>query len=809
MKLIPYSESQPLRSLLAIFAAWKAFLLAIALGTAVSDDYDTSTSLFFEHVYGSGVKASPIATKLTRWDSLYFMQTAHDGYIYEQQWAFGAALPLAVRGILQPFKMLQLVGNAAIEPLVAIIFTTLSHLVAVLALHKLTLDLFNNKRLAFVAAVLHILSPAGLFLSAPCGESPFACLSFIGNLLFATGLQPNAATSKRILAFLGAGAFFGVSISFRSNGLISGVLFAVEATRSLFTLFRQPSFSRLAILASLIIGGLSIAAGSAVPQAVAWLRYCKSDLVGVEPRPWCSRLVPSIYTFVQEHYWNNGFLRYWTPNQLPLFLLASPVLILLIKSGLETLVAILAITHFHVQIITRMSSGYPIWYWWVANSLIDGKSQKTGSKIVVFMIIYATSTVSQEIQYDHKHDASNDIQESDSDLTLWLQHTGYFDVEHRRRILTALRELKALDEQRCEILAEIRAATDYIVSPCNPTTPQSSYSPSFSTAHQMDQSTLNGFSNYNNLLTSHAMSLRSSDKLYSSQISLVSSKRADSENGYMACIQQHRSSAQQAQPDTEAAASPFDSGYESQGAKSKSPASERTDETEACQNYGIDNKVSAQILKLTPKQGAQYFLVKSFNTTNVEMSQQDGLWITAAKNGPVFTHAFNQHKDVFLIFSVNKSKAFQGYARMTTAPHANIARAKWMASITWAASHPFRVEWLNTRSTEFWRMGDLKNPLKDGAPVFVGRDGQEYPESCGRKIIEILDRGSGRRSAASSSCVSRRGYNDAKLARSRPGPTVGKDEILAWQHEDLAEGDEPDLANTVPEPVCDMPLIEY
>lgn len=305
MKLIPHHESRPLQSLIAVFAAWKGFLLAIALGTTVSQDYDTSTSLFFEHAYGSSANASALATRLTRWDALYFMQAARHGYVYEQQWAFGAALPLSVRGIVWLLGPLaHLAGDAALEPVVAIVLANSAHLAAVLALHRLTLVLFGNKTLAYVAAVLHILSPAGLFLSAPYAESPFACLSFIGNLLFAAGLRPSATVGKRMLAFVGAGILFGLATSFRSNGLLNGLLFAVEALKCLLGFVRQPSVSRLALLASLIIGGLSIAAGSVVPQTVAWFRYCNVDPAdGMEPRPWCSRLIPSIFTFVQSHYW--------------------------------------------------------------------------------------------------------------------------------------------------------------------------------------------------------------------------------------------------------------------------------------------------------------------------------------------------------------------------------------------------------------------------------------------------------------------------------------------------------------------------
>ena len=58
--------------------------------------------------------------------------------------------------------------------------------------------------------------------------------------------------------------------------------------------------------------------------------------------------------------------------------------------------AILALTTYHVQIITRLSSGYPIWYWWLASLILeDGQVQVLGKywsppKIMVqWMICYA------------------------------------------------------------------------------------------------------------------------------------------------------------------------------------------------------------------------------------------------------------------------------------------------------------------------------------------------------------------------------------------------------------------------------------
>lgn len=58
--------------------------------------------------------------------------------------------------------------------------------------------------------------------------------------------------------------------------------------------------------------------------------------------------------------------------------------------------AALALTSYHVQIITRLSSGYPVWYWWVASLVLeDGKTSLMGRKwstafvISRWMVMYA------------------------------------------------------------------------------------------------------------------------------------------------------------------------------------------------------------------------------------------------------------------------------------------------------------------------------------------------------------------------------------------------------------------------------------
>lgn len=53
----------------------------------------------------------------------------------------------------------------------------------------------------------------------------------------------------------------------------------------------------------------------------------------------------------------------------------------------QLVLAVLALTSYHVQIITRISSGYPLWYIWLATKVRD--DPKRASVILRWMIIYA------------------------------------------------------------------------------------------------------------------------------------------------------------------------------------------------------------------------------------------------------------------------------------------------------------------------------------------------------------------------------------------------------------------------------------
>lgn len=124
---------------------------------------------------------------------------------------------------------------------------------------------------------------------------------------------------------------------------------------------------------------------------------------------------------------NVGLFRYWTISNSPLFLLATPMISLMTVSGLwalsyktnedlrlsklqeesrklgaeqpepfpilrnlavsQLLLTLLTLTTAHVQIITRISSAYPVWLWYLATQFREGNSPWAGN-VVRFMVIY-------------------------------------------------------------------------------------------------------------------------------------------------------------------------------------------------------------------------------------------------------------------------------------------------------------------------------------------------------------------------------------------------------------------------------------
>ncbi|EFP83703.1 uncharacterized protein PGTG_09416 [Puccinia graminis f. sp. tritici CRL 75-36-700-3] len=194
--------------------------------------------------------------------------------------------------------------------------TATASILSTLILYQLTLKLSSHSTsYSALVGLLHLFSPSPSTQVVPYTEPFYALFSFAAIYLIEAKHHWPAA----ILA--------GIATSFRPIGVIQCLLWIPQWTNHLKQLINNPKQSSALIrFISTSLKTLLLALITSAPfiydQYSAYKHYCYQSS---SPRPWCSNRIPSIYTFVQSHYWNNGFLNYWTFNQLPLFIISFPI----------------------------------------------------------------------------------------------------------------------------------------------------------------------------------------------------------------------------------------------------------------------------------------------------------------------------------------------------------------------------------------------------------------------------------------------------------------------------------------------------
>jgi phosphatidylinositol glycan class V len=189
-----------------------------------------------------------------------------------------------------------------------VMVSNVCHLLSVLVLHRLltvVLGRQQQRQIPLVASILHILTPASLFLSAPYAEAMFSLLNFSGMLHYAQSraLGDKHPSAREDVYKLGAGLFFGAATMVRSNGLLSGLILLYDVARySPQVISMRLSVHDLRRIVVTCVSGTFIAVGFVLPQILAYSTYCGQNF-DVEPRPWCEKSVPSIYSWVQSYYW--------------------------------------------------------------------------------------------------------------------------------------------------------------------------------------------------------------------------------------------------------------------------------------------------------------------------------------------------------------------------------------------------------------------------------------------------------------------------------------------------------------------------
>lgn len=83
----------------ALFCAWKSLLLLVAV-LSPGPGYDTSTQVLLQQYEAlSGSWLELLVSKLTRWDAIYFTNSAARQHLFEQEWAFSPFLSAFIHRI--------------------------------------------------------------------------------------------------------------------------------------------------------------------------------------------------------------------------------------------------------------------------------------------------------------------------------------------------------------------------------------------------------------------------------------------------------------------------------------------------------------------------------------------------------------------------------------------------------------------------------------------------------------------------------------------------------------------------------------
>ncbi len=255
------------------------------------------------------------------WDSEHFIFIAEHGYgIHEQSMAFFPLFPsllwILSQTLFQPlmvyFSMRSLLLVAAFA--LNLIFFPF----AVLSLYLLTLKVFNNHSFSLLTAALFCINPASVFMSAGYTECLFSLLTFSGLLALEHGRSWPAA-----LCFM-------LATATRSNGIVLCGYIGYQCLLSLCKMVNTTNLfntKSLFLVMNTALQCFLIISPIALFQYHGYNLYCTSS--HREPFPvWCSWTLPMSYSYIQEHYWNNGFLRYFQLKQIPNFILAMPMIIL-------------------------------------------------------------------------------------------------------------------------------------------------------------------------------------------------------------------------------------------------------------------------------------------------------------------------------------------------------------------------------------------------------------------------------------------------------------------------------------------------
>lgn len=317
-------------------------LLCVLISFLVNDLFSSirNTGILHLHLDENQTSENTLTWKLFKsfinWDGEYYLRISYyNDYEYEHQHAFFPLYPMLVNQISRLVSGLNR-ASILVNMIVGTLLSNISFIIASVGLYLFQYELFSKIKMKDVVfpgiSTLFFLFPSSsIFNSSMYTESLYSCFNFWGAFFI---LRAESSShrfgffSTRNLAYLLPSVLcMSITCGIRSNGILNSIplffYFVSTSPRigSVLHFALHWSIAFFMFISSILPFLLYL--------AFTYLRYCVNISVS---RPWCYYLIPNIYSFVQDEYWNNGIFNYWRIEKLDKFLLIVPFVIITVYS---------------------------------------------------------------------------------------------------------------------------------------------------------------------------------------------------------------------------------------------------------------------------------------------------------------------------------------------------------------------------------------------------------------------------------------------------------------------------------------------
>lgn len=400
----------PLGKITASFLLVKAIQIGVVLLTSVR--FDTSSEILINkhessaHVLDFAGVFSPLLRKfldrMVTWDMVHFSDMFVNEPVFEHQFVFCPNWLALIREL--PLWH----GNFYGKLLLSILLSNVAHYLTSIIAYYYTKRFFQKKlvgnsdvidRFSGYVSLLMVISAGGVFQTTGYSENLSNLLTMLTMILRDYSLDyqyfkhPSNKYVRNIPLYVLSGTILALNFTIRANSTLLGFFYVYD-------------LCQFAILDKDVRGTIvSILGGVQLFFSIVNMHYKNYQVFCPARGEWCNDVFPNLFLYAQSEYWNNGFLKYWSLNNVPNFLFAFPTIVIHVNAiyyyyvaelpklrKLEPVIIInaflliLAVFFLNVQILTRISTFLPLSYWYVADLLVSGN--KYGKVAVYYMLIW-------------------------------------------------------------------------------------------------------------------------------------------------------------------------------------------------------------------------------------------------------------------------------------------------------------------------------------------------------------------------------------------------------------------------------------